>query len=691
MKLAYWVLCASIAAVACATSVADEKASKELARHGLRAGPSPDLPGLLPATVPGPSSAHVHLLRGSLRALPAGDDSQIAPVSPIYFPQWAPTPKDVFDSITQAGTRYFVVIRAIDAGSGWVREGAPGYGPLARGLAGKISGYETWTVEFAFIGNERKAATLVTPAAQAQARRRNVSSRKASGAEWTLRRSTENAYFDALKREGLPAELTGRLDLRKLLGVARSMRMRVFAGARADEAWAKVIHVLEPARRLLLADTPRDVRARVMQDLASALGATGETSRQLALLSEHARADPQSSSAWIGLARFYLHVLALPEHALAFAQKAHALAPTSTSCITLAAALSRLGRDDEAMRALRPYVAHMSERIRTAEAHLRLGALDKASELAEGALKLNRRMGRALNLRGCVAYARGSLDRARAAFEEAAAADWAMDARGMAAYNLGLTCLRLQQGRAARQAFEASRTAIQNGAPRETDAGERALPEFGLLLTRILSGQPAGDVRDALMQATSSALPHTLLARHFRRRGNLAGAMAVVRTGLSREPGSAIAQSLAAGLWTEQARHLVRANAPPATVGALVREALQLAHRAKDAGLADAGMSQLIARRAASMGAAPRGAKHLPPHVADADTRAARALLARAVELRTRHPLLAAVYARAVVARFAEHEGENAHVEACVTKARAVDAALGADPQLQSRLPPSPR
>ena len=225
------------------TAIGDEK------QHPVAATPVPELPMLVPATVPGPALAHAELLAGSLPSLAEGDGSTISEIPTPMAPPYENQPEDVFDSLTLESERTYVLIRAIDSGSGRVGEGDPGFVKLAQGLVSQAPGWDTWRVEAALVGKRERAQKYLAAADRLRARDRGVTELPSTqGAPWTLRSSVDNLYSQALRAAGLSPQLEGNLEVGKILQAATRMAEVGRTGKEDGAGWRKARDLLDRAR-----------------------------------------------------------------------------------------------------------------------------------------------------------------------------------------------------------------------------------------------------------------------------------------------------------------------------------------------------------------------------------------------------------------------------------------------------------
>ncbi|MFM8980725.1 MAG: tetratricopeptide repeat protein [Planctomycetia bacterium] len=435
----------------------------------------------LPPTVPGLAPAARRLLRGTLPALDADDASVPLQVAPIVFEQYVPTPEDVYDWVDVAGKQTFVAIVSIDG----VRRGQDGFRALERRLAAG-DGAEKLQVEWALIGSGEQATKAgLDPVSVAKKSKGNRNTDPGTKfPQWNLRRSVENVYEQSVRRAlGIePVETT--MNLRGLQDAAREMAAVGRTGKEQREGWRRAVTLLERARVVAEKAHPPEVQAEVLVALVEAYNALKDEQAALRALSAYARAVPTRAEPWIRLGDAALVGLGLPEQALEYYGKAKALEDANERvALGMGDAYTALGRDREALASYARAGAAFDAQVRRSEAALRVGELPQARQAADAALAQRGDHPRALLARGGVLYALGDLAGAKSAYSMAAASTEGAGAwRAEALYNLGLSCWRLGETRAAAGAFSACELALRQGASPGRRDDEQVSPSLGRAL-----------------------------------------------------------------------------------------------------------------------------------------------------------------------------------------------------------------
>ena len=436
--------------------------------------PALDMPPMLalerglPPTVPGPAPGHRWVLRGDFPTIDPESAAGIAEIPDAEFQDYQIQPEDVFDSLTKAGQTTFVFLSVLNGGEGEVKFGEPGYDELARRLVAE-EGNEI-LMKFAYIGGAKEAARRldankdgqVTPnevaVVQNEARLKVSAERTLTDGESVqLRRSVDNLYNEALRRNGIrPNFREGPKDVSALRRAARDMAKVGATGKDNFEGWRRAADLLEVA----LAEAKRvggdAVRSDVLLELLEAYRALHNERAILRVLAEYVRANPKQEDGWTWLGDVTLERMGQASLALDYYDEAlshnrgYALAKLGKG-----RALSLAGEHTRALASYRDAVGVPRAKYYRALGLLRTGKLDQAKAEVDAYLVNNANDPEAILLRGCVLYAQGKdLGSARAAFERVATMPDASRTRAKACYNLGLTCARMGQKKAALTAFE---------------------------------------------------------------------------------------------------------------------------------------------------------------------------------------------------------------------------------------------
>lgn len=454
--------------------------TRPLAPVVVKVPPAIELEFPFPPTVPGLAPAARRPLRGVLPALPEDDTSTPLRVTPITFSEYVVKAEDLFDWHDTPSGRNYVSIVSING----VRASEPGFAPLrAQLLAGE--NLDRLELELANIGGEAQAAKVLNPAAAAKASKQNRFTRKASEfSGWKVRRSVQNLYEEQLRSFLGGEALEASRNVRGMLEAARVLEGVGASGKEQGEGWRKAVLLLERAYAVAQETLSPAERAEILVRLISGYRALNDEQAVLRALAAYAQAAPTSAQPRVWMGDLALRTLGLPEEALRHYGEARQLDPGSEgAALGQGDALTVLGRHKEAQQAYEKAGPSFEAQVRRAEAALRLGDLARAQSAADAALAQSNEAPRALLVRGAVQYAKGDLAAAKAAFEAAAASTaengvW----RAQAFYNLGLTCWRLAQTRAAVGAFEGCDAALRMGASPSRLPDETVSPALGRAL-----------------------------------------------------------------------------------------------------------------------------------------------------------------------------------------------------------------
>lgn len=436
----------------------------------------------LPPPIPGPAPAARRLLRGTVPALAEDDTSTPVEVPPIQFSEFKPTPADVFDWFDlPTGGRNYVAIVSLNG----VRPSEPGFGPLKRQLAAG-EGLERLDVEWANVGSEAAALKVLDPASAARVSKANRSTQKASerGPVWHFRRTVQNEYEDQLA-QNLPGEtVEATQNVAGLLRAAERMEELGRQGKEGREGWRRAALLLERALAVAQSTLGPDRQADILVRLVVATKALNDEQSVLRALTAYAKAAPLSPQPAVWTGELVLTTLGLPEEAQVWFRKARAIDATNeAAALGEGDALSAQGRHKEALAAYEKGGTGFEAQVRRAEAALRLGDLSRAQGASDAALSLSPEAPRALLARGALLYVKGDLAGARGAFAMAAVSTaenglW----RAQALYDLGLTCWRLKETRAAVAAFDACDQALRMGSQPSRFSDETVSPSLGRAL-----------------------------------------------------------------------------------------------------------------------------------------------------------------------------------------------------------------
>jgi tetratricopeptide (TPR) repeat protein len=450
----------------------------------LEVPPSIPLDFPLPPTIPGPGPAARRLLRGTVPVLPEEDASTLPEVPPVTFTEYEVHSEDVYDWVDhKSGAKVYVAIVTLNG----VRRDDPKFRDLQRQL---VSGDELdkLNVEWANIGGEKEASKNLDPELVLRRSKQNRQVNRASDPlflGWHARRSVENEYDEALRTHlpGEPVETTKQVN--GLRNAAEQMAKVGRTGKQGGEGWKRAAHLLERALAVARVTLGADTQAEILVALIEAYRALNDETAVLRALTEYAAAAPNSVRPWLWLGQLALEKMHLPEEALSYFAKARALdSGNEEGALGEGDAFTRLGRHAEALAAYGKAGGTFAANVRRAEAALRVGDLKAASAASDAALGSQPDAPRALLVRGAVLYAKGAdLRAAKSAFQMAAdstaeAGVW----RAQALYDLGLTCWRLGETRAAINAFDGCDAALRMGAAPSRLPDETVSPSLGRAL-----------------------------------------------------------------------------------------------------------------------------------------------------------------------------------------------------------------
>ncbi|MEZ6007600.1 MAG: tetratricopeptide repeat protein [Planctomycetota bacterium] len=450
----------------------------------LEAPPWDELPVSLPPTAPGPAPRARHVLRGEKPVIDPEDGSAIATIPDAIFADRVPQPEEVYDVIETAGGKTFVYVLGVNDGSGWVREGEPGFEDAVWRLsAGSEDERAKIEVSMANVGDSKAASKLLAPEDVLKARRGNLFTRRLNPAVETFHRreTVENRFRAALDGAGLKwSTWQSAQDVGALRRAAQKMAEVGKTGQEAGLGWSYAAQLLEVALQEVdrVGDTAR--RSELLLELLDAYRARHDEAALFRTLAAYVRANPGRPDGWTWTGDLVLTRMGEPEEALRFYDRGiEARATSADAHLGRARALAWLGRQADALAAVGRAGSDAEAQLLRATTQLRLGQLPLAKSTVEALLSREPSMAEAIHLRGCVLYAMGDLTAARSAFEQAATLQGGAAVRAQACYGLGLTCVRLGQGKAAHDAFEACSRALSQGSDPGPMPDEIVSPAFG--------------------------------------------------------------------------------------------------------------------------------------------------------------------------------------------------------------------
>ena len=464
-------------------------------------------------TVPGPAPGARWVLRADKpvgAASADGSEEGAAPaavgtIPQAVFEERTPQPEEVYDWIEGIGGRTYVYISSIkpEGSARFLREGQPGYEDAIWAYSKEPRG----EVRFSVVGNTETATKHVTPEAILLKRRQGVSSRAPKDGEvWKLRLNVQNLFRQAMERNNLSwSTWKESRDIGALRRAAGVMAELGATGQEGGKAWEHAAALL----RVALAETERagdaPRRTEVLLELMDAYRALHNEAALFQTLADYVRANPNRAEGWSWTGDLLLDRMGEPGEALAYFDRAlEQNSGLRAAHVGRARALSMLGRHDEALDAMSKGGRDAdAERLR-ATILLRLGKIDKALSAAQALMGREGGDPAAAHLRACALYAKGDLGGARAAFQAVAGDSAADNLRAQACYGLGLTCVRLGQGQAARAAFDACHQALMRGASPGPIPDETVSPELGLAFLA-WSEARYDDMSEALDKARAQA------------------------------------------------------------------------------------------------------------------------------------------------------------------------------------------
>lgn len=484
----------------------------------LEAPPWYALPISLPPTVPGPAPGARYVLHGEKPVIDPEDGSTIAKVPDAVFADRAPQPEEVYDVIETAGSKTFVYVLGVNDGSGWVREGEPGFEDAVWRLsAGSDDERARIEISAANVGTAQAASKLLAPEDVLKARRGNVFQRRLNPAVETFhrRQTVENRFRAALDASGLKwATWQTSQDVAALRRAAQKMAEVGKTGQESGLGWAYAARLLEVALQELdrVGDTTR--RSELLLELLDAYRARHDEAALFRTLAAYVRANPTRPDGWTWTGDLVLTRMGEPEEALRFYDRGvEARATSADAHLGRARALAWLGRHADALTAVGRAGSDPEAQLLRATTQLRLGQLPLAKSTVEALLAREPTLAAAVHVRACVLYAQGDLAAARSAFEQAATMPGGADVRAQACYGLGLTCVRLGQGGAAREAFDACSRALSQGSDPGPLPDEVVSPSFGLAFLAWCSGDN-GEFGERLGEAREQA-PRSSYIEYF--------------------------------------------------------------------------------------------------------------------------------------------------------------------------------
>jgi tetratricopeptide (TPR) repeat protein len=452
------------------------------------------LPFSLPPTIPGPAPGHRAVLRGARLACQAEQTSSIPEIPAATFSDYQPKPEDVYDWVLNTGKPYYVYILAIRDGNGtWHREGTAGYEHLKWVLANAGEGFEKLSVRYAMVGFDaqaRKKGLRAVDVLKARTQNKVEKAAREQDGGWFLRRTVANLYHEALARAGVNpfADLSKDKDPDALRRAAREMAEVGRTGKEGGAGWVKASELVEAALPEIRANRGPQELSEALLQLLEAYRAQRDEQAVLRTLAEYMRTAPQSAQAPTWLGQLHLVGMDLPREALRYFQAAlDRNGRYEPALIGEGDAYTLAGRPEDALRAY-SLVTGDEGLTRKAAAQLRLGRLDDARGSAESVLSRTPSDLGATLVRACVLYTQGDLANARTGFEAVATSPDGDALRAQACYDLGLTCLRMKQTKAALDAFAACEKALSLGSDPGPTPDETVSPSLGRALVAFATG-----------------------------------------------------------------------------------------------------------------------------------------------------------------------------------------------------------
>ena len=462
--------------------------------------PSLDMPPVLaldvalPPTSPGPAPGHRWVLRGAKPTIDPESTAGIAEVPDAAFQDYQVQPGDVFDALNAAGATTYIFVSAINDGNGWVKFGQSGYEDLARRLTTEEG--QTLEMQFGVVGGEKATLKRLDSNADGKitageisiaqnAARLTISATRAlnESETVTLRRTVDNLYAEALRRNGIRRNFReGPKDVGALRRAARDMAKVGATGKEGGEGWRRAASLLDTALGEAKRVGNNDTRTEVLLELLAAYRALHDEQSVLKVLAEYVRTNPRRADGWTWLGDLALERMGQDTLALSYYDEALSHnAGHAGALIGKGRALALAGDHSRARDSFSRATGAAGAKYFRALGMLRAGELDRAKAEVDALLVRDANNPDAILLRGCVLYALGKdLASARAAFERVATMPEASAQRAKACYNLGLTCIRMGQRQAALSAFEKTERALERGASAGDTPDEAVVPELGL-------------------------------------------------------------------------------------------------------------------------------------------------------------------------------------------------------------------
>ncbi len=452
----------------------------------LAAPPWHPLVPAVPPTVPGPAPGARWVLEGPRPTIDPSDTSTIAPIPDVVFADRGPLPEEVYDAIETPAGKEFVYAVGVNDGSGWLREGDPGFDDAIWRLA-NAPPEERAKIELraAIIGSARAAAAALDPASVLKKKRENIGIERKLNPQtetFRVRETVDNRFRAAIEASGLTwTSWRSAKDVSGLRRVAEKMAQIGRTGQDAGLGWARAAEALEVAlvEANRVGDTARC--SEILLELLAAYRARHDEAALFRTLSSYVRGSPARPDGWTWIGDLVLERMGEPEEAIRYYDRAIEVRRAYPDAhVGKARALAWLGRHEEALATLESAGSEPPALALRAVTLLRLGRLDRAKSAVDALLARDGGSAEAIHLRGCVLYAQGELASARSAFERAATMSTGAAVRAQACYGLGLTAVRLGQGAAARAAFEAAEKALAQGSDPGPTPDEIVAPSFGL-------------------------------------------------------------------------------------------------------------------------------------------------------------------------------------------------------------------
>ena len=349
------------------------------------------------------------------------------------------------------------------------------------------------SVRYAVVGGESEAKKRLAPEAIVKARGSSVTtSRAAERPRWFLRKSVDNLFLAATRTNGI-TDVTKSREASALTRAADTMADVGATGKEYGDGWRRAAELLEAALSIAETSGSTAQQTEILTKLLNAYRATNDEQAQLRVLAKYARTSPNSSEAWASIGDLYVDGLNLPVEALPYYERALRIDSRNRKALVgRGRALGLAGRYLDGLSALRSSSGGDPKAdVEKAMAQLRVGKLDDAKATAERVLSSQPDNAPAMLVRGAAFYAMGQLEAALPVFQQVVVMPSAHEWRALAAYNLGMTAVRMDRLELARAAFDATEKALLYGSRSALSPEETVSPALGRAYLALATGDDA--------------------------------------------------------------------------------------------------------------------------------------------------------------------------------------------------------